>query len=91
MERQKSRDFWIDRSYLIALDAKGRLVLPLEIREALEIETNGKILISISSSSKTQDTKLKTVIVEITTPSDSDVANSVAFSKNGRYLRKEGD
>lgn len=41
-KRQKSTDFWI------RLDSKARLVLPLEIRDSLGIEKNGKILLSVS-------------------------------------------
>ena len=70
-------------SYLIALDSKARLVLPLEIREALGIKTNGKITISVSTI---QDGK---VILKLSKASDSDIANSISFSKNGKYLRGE--
>ena len=91
MESSKSADF------VIALDSKARLVLPLEIREALGIETNGKILISVSNSAR-QGNK---VILEVSKASDSDMANGIVFSKNGKYLietfskkvssKKEGD
>ncbi len=37
---------------MIKLDAKNRLVLPLEIRDALGIKNNGKITFSASSEQK---------------------------------------
>jgi AbrB family looped-hinge helix DNA binding protein len=64
---------------LIRLDKKGRLVLPLEIREAIEIKTGEKILLSVSAAN---DGK---VIVEIAkAPEDIETQ---AFSRNGAYVR----
>jgi bifunctional DNA-binding transcriptional regulator/antitoxin component of YhaV-PrlF toxin-antitoxin module len=73
LERQKLPSFWI------ALDKKGRLVLPLEIRQALGIQTNGKILLSVS------DVGDGKVIAEIAkAPEDTE---GISYSKNGKYIK----
>jgi len=74
---------YFTEEYLIRLDSKARLVLPLEIREALGIETNGKIVISVSSA------QVGKVILELSKASNSDIENSISFSKNGKYLNKK--
>ncbi len=71
--------------YFIRLDKKGRLVLPSEIREALGVETNGKMVISVS----TAQPKFNSINLSISRASDSQVANSISFSKNGKYLKGE--
>ena len=73
---------------MIALDSKARLVLPLEIREALGIETNGKILIKILDSASTG--RINSVTLKITKASDSDIAAGISYSRNGKYLKKRG-
>ena len=76
--------------FFIGLDSKGRLVLPLEIREALGIKTNGKIAITISDSGAIR--RSDRVILELAKASENDIASSISFSKNGRYLKeKRGD
>ncbi|MEK6978917.1 MAG: AbrB/MazE/SpoVT family DNA-binding domain-containing protein [Candidatus Micrarchaeota archaeon] len=79
------------RKYVIALDSKARLVLPLEIREALGIETNGKIIIRIASGSwpvaSSQKPGANSIIIELAKASDSDMANGRKFSRNCAYLR----
>ena len=70
------------RIFFIALDSKARLVLPSEIREALKIEKKGQILLSVIATSN------NTVTVRLAKATISDSENSIAFSKNGRYIRK---
>lgn len=71
------------KRFLICLDSKARLVLPLEIREAIGIETNGKILVSVSAGQSDK------VILELSKASDRDAAGSVTCSKNCAYARKD--
>lgn len=70
------------RIFFIRLDKKGRLVLPLEIREAIGIETNGKIRISVSNFSSGK------VLLELARANDDSV--SISYSKNGKYIMKNG-
>lgn len=70
------------RIYFIRLDKKGRLVLPLEIRDKLTIPTNGSVLIKVLASDSA------TVTVSLSKPSDADTANSIPFSKNGKYVKR---
>lgn len=63
--------------YCIALDSKARLVLPLEIRDALGIPKKGKILFSVSAAGR------GAFLVEIRKASGSP-ADYVPFSKNGK-------
>lgn len=57
------------------MDAKNRLVLPLEIREKLGIEKNEKILISISSAQEN--------FIKIRIAKANGEEKEVLFSKNG--------
>ena len=64
--------------YFIRLDNKGRLVLPLEIRDALQIKNGEKIRLSVSSSDKSK------VLVELAkAPLDYE---SEPYSRNGSYI-----
>ncbi|MFP3950480.1 MAG: AbrB/MazE/SpoVT family DNA-binding domain-containing protein [Candidatus Micrarchaeia archaeon] len=62
------------------LDKKGRLVLPLEIRDALGIKNGEKILLSVSSA---KDSAV-TIRVAKALP-DSECC---PYSRNGSYARK---
>ncbi|MBU0590678.1 AbrB/MazE/SpoVT family DNA-binding domain-containing protein [Candidatus Micrarchaeota archaeon] len=68
--------------YCIRLDAKARLVLPLEIRDALGIKTKDKLLLSVST---TNDDK---VIIELTkVPQDLSSSSELQpCSKNASYV-----
>ena len=72
--------------YFIRLDSKGRLVLPLEIREAIGIETNGNLLVKVIATSG----KSNVVRVELSKASDTQLAEGISYSKNGKYVMKEG-
>lgn len=65
----------------IGLDSKARLVLPLEIRDALDIKTNGKILISVS------DAKNGEVILRLAKAPAA--VQSCACSRNAGYVEKK--
>jgi AbrB family looped-hinge helix DNA binding protein len=66
---------------LIRLDKKGRLVLPLEIRDAIDIKPGEKILLSIGyAKSGEVDLKVAKAPVDI---------ESQAFSRNGAYVKKQ--
>ncbi|MBU0532756.1 AbrB/MazE/SpoVT family DNA-binding domain-containing protein [Candidatus Micrarchaeota archaeon] len=62
------------------LDKKARLVLPLEIREAINIKTGDKILFSVSSA-----TDGKITIEVAKAPKNLD---SYPCSKNGAYVKR---
>lgn len=63
------------------LDKKGRLVLPLEIRDAINIKTGEKILLSIGAA---KDGKVDVKIAKA-----PEGIESYAFSKNGSYVKKK--
>jgi len=63
----------------IRLDNKARLVLPLEIRDALGIRKNEKILLSFS------DAKGKKITVDLAKAPEN--VESRAFSRNGSYVK----
>ncbi|MEW6721998.1 MAG: hypothetical protein AB1324_01935 [Candidatus Micrarchaeota archaeon] len=67
------------RIFFIRLDRKGRLVLPLEIQEAIRTETDGKILLSVSAVSCGR--------ASVSISKAPENAESCAF--NGSYLRKK--
>jgi bifunctional DNA-binding transcriptional regulator/antitoxin component of YhaV-PrlF toxin-antitoxin module len=64
------------------LDAKARLVLPLSVRDRLNIKPKDLILLSVSSVSG-EDKKITLVLAKA--PEDS---SGLAFSKNGSFLKK---
>ncbi|MEK6981771.1 MAG: AbrB/MazE/SpoVT family DNA-binding domain-containing protein [Candidatus Micrarchaeota archaeon] len=64
------------------LDSKARLVLPLEIRDTLNVKKNEKILISVS------DAKEDKITIEISKPSISDETDSISYSRNGKYVNR---
>jgi AbrB family looped-hinge helix DNA binding protein len=66
--------------FFIRLDKKGRLVLPLEIRDAIEIKTGEKIVLSVSA---VKNGKLTIGVAKA--PPD---AESCAYSRNGSYVKK---
>lgn len=68
------------QSYLIRLDKKGRLVLPLEIRDAIDIKPGQKILLCVSAAN---DAK---VFVEIAKAPER--AETYACSRNAGYIKK---
>ncbi len=66
--------------YFIRLDKKGRLVLPLEIRDALQIKNGEKILLSVSSATDS------TVTIDVAKAlPDSEYC---PYSRNGSYAKK---
>ena len=67
--------------YVIALDSKARLVLPLEIRDALGVRKNEKILFSVSSVICAGGK----ITVEIAKASDS--IDGIPCSKNCKTVR----
>ena len=66
---------------LIKLDKKGRLVLPLEIRDAMDIKPGEKILLSFRAASN-GDIKLKVAKAPV------DI-ESQAYSRNGAYVKEK--
>ena len=66
---------------LIRLDKKGRLVLPLEIRDAINIKPGEKILLSVSSAKNSK------VIVEIAKAPEN--IESQKCSRNAAYIKQK--
>ena len=73
---------FIEKRYIIALDSKARLVLPLELRDALGIKNRDKILLSVSAG---RDGR---VIIELAKANGA--LAEVKCSRNCAYL-KEGE
>lgn len=67
------------------LDKKARLVLPIEIREAIGIEPDKKILISVSA---VKDGKVTIEIAKAPQNIESD-SELQPYSRNGSYLVKK--
>jgi len=67
--------------FFIRLDSKARLVLPLEIRDAIGIKTGDKILLSVSA---VQDGK---VAIELAKAPEN--LESCACSRNAGYVEKK--
>jgi bifunctional DNA-binding transcriptional regulator/antitoxin component of YhaV-PrlF toxin-antitoxin module len=65
----------------IRLDSKARLVLPLEIRDAIGIKTGDKILFSASATEKGG------VVVKLAKAPDN--LESCACSRNAGYVKKK--
>jgi bifunctional DNA-binding transcriptional regulator/antitoxin component of YhaV-PrlF toxin-antitoxin module len=68
--------------FFIRLDNKGRLVLPLEIREALGLEKNGTVSISVSAGRGRGS-----ILLDLSKCSEA--SGGVPYSKNGRYQSKK--
>lgn len=64
---------YFTKKYCIALDSKARLVLPLEIRDALGVKKNEKILLSFSTAQSDQ------ILIGVAKASDE---NGIKYSKN---------
>jgi bifunctional DNA-binding transcriptional regulator/antitoxin component of YhaV-PrlF toxin-antitoxin module len=75
--------FFIARSILIALDSKARLVLPLEIRDALGVKKNEKILFSFSAA------KNGRVLVKVAKATVVNADNFVTYSKNSAAAKED--
>jgi len=73
--------------YFICLDKKGRLVLPLEIRDALGIKTNGKILFSVSAAQGGKDGSGGRIIIELAKAPEN--IDGIPCSKNCKTIRGE--
>jgi bifunctional DNA-binding transcriptional regulator/antitoxin component of YhaV-PrlF toxin-antitoxin module len=69
--------------YFIGLDKKARLVLPLEIREAIEIKKGEKILLSISAAKEGK------ISMELAKAPDN--IELYPYSRNGAYVKKRGE
>ncbi len=69
--------------YFIRLDKKGRLVLPLEIRDALRIKNGDRILLSVSSADSGK------VVLEVAKAPER--IESDSYSRNGSYVRDKFD
>jgi len=69
--------------YVIALDSKARLVLPLEIRDALGVRKNEKILFSVSNARPEDNDRI--VIIEIAKAPGS--IDGTPCSKNCKTVR----
>jgi AbrB family looped-hinge helix DNA binding protein len=65
---------------LVRLDKKGRLVLPLEIRDAINIRPGQKIILSFGPA--------QCGIVRIEVAKAPEGIESCAYSRNGAYVRK---
>ncbi len=71
---------WKSPDFLIRLDRKARLVLPLEIREAIGIKTGEKILLSVSVAKENK------VTIEVAKAPD---VESCPYSRNGAYVKNK--
>ena len=67
--------------FFIRLDSKARLVLPLEIRDAIGIRNGEKILLSISAAQGG-----KVIVGVVKAPENME---SCAFSRNGSYVKNK--
>lgn len=67
----------------IRLDRKARLVLPLEIRDAIGIKTGDKLLLSVSAA---EDDR---VVIEIAKAPENSDSKVQAYSRNVGYLKKK--
>jgi bifunctional DNA-binding transcriptional regulator/antitoxin component of YhaV-PrlF toxin-antitoxin module len=66
------------------LDAKARLVLPLSIRDCLNIKSKDQILLSVSSISE------NFVTIKLAKAPEICQLNLRVFSKNGSYIKNKG-
>lgn len=70
-------------TYVIALDSKARLVLPLEIRDALGVRKNEKILFSVSTARQGDNGGI--ISIEIAKAPDN--IDGTTCSKNCKTVR----
>lgn len=67
----------------IRLDRKARLVLPLEIRDAIGIKSGDKILLSVSAAGDGR------VVVELAKALEDSDSRVQVYSRNSGYLKEK--
>lgn len=94
-ENEKGKGFpswagicFIERNYVIALDSKARLVLPLEVRDALGVRKNEKILFSVSAAKDKcgQGYGNRNIIITVAKAGEE---NGISCSRNVKYLEEK--